>query len=132
MVVLERYSDADVSKVGVPHPSTSSHSQCVSGQMSHGGIRLPPNVSKVLFHWGLEHQLRQLSITSNAMEVEICSYTSAPHLHSIIDYIYRRNRRVYWYPSVGRRGFARDWWRFPLFACMYNLLPSLHTNFIYS
>lgn len=53
VIVLEQYSDADVSK------------------MSHGGIRLPPNVSKVLFHWGLEHELRKLSITSSAMEVEI-------------------------------------------------------------
>lgn len=53
VIVLEQYSDADVSK------------------MSHGGIRLPPNVSKVLFHWGLEHELRKLSITSIAMEVEI-------------------------------------------------------------
>ncbi|KAG1852791.1 hypothetical protein DFJ58DRAFT_790611 [Suillus subalutaceus] len=51
--VLEQYSDADVSK------------------MSHGGIRLPPNVSKVLFHWGLERALRQVSVTSSAMEVEI-------------------------------------------------------------
>ncbi|KAG2114824.1 hypothetical protein DEU56DRAFT_841667 [Suillus clintonianus] len=53
VLVLERYSDAEVSK------------------MSHGGIRLPPNVSKVLFHWGLEGPLRQVSITSRAMEVDI-------------------------------------------------------------
>lgn len=53
VVVLERYSDGDISK------------------MSHGGIRLPPNVSKVLFHWGLERALRKVSITPSAMEVEI-------------------------------------------------------------
>ncbi|KAG1895960.1 uncharacterized protein F5891DRAFT_1056034 [Suillus fuscotomentosus] len=53
VVVLERYSDSDISK------------------MSHGGIRLPPNVSKVLFHWGLERALRQVSVTSSAMEIEI-------------------------------------------------------------
>jgi len=53
VVVLEQHSDADVWK------------------MSHGGIRLPPNVSKILFHWGLERALRQVSITSSAMEVEI-------------------------------------------------------------
>lgn len=53
VVVLEQSSDADIAK------------------MSHGGIRLPPNVSKILFHWGLEHALRQVSITSTAMEVEI-------------------------------------------------------------
>ncbi|KAG2147794.1 uncharacterized protein EDB93DRAFT_1146710 [Suillus bovinus] len=53
VVVLEQYSDSDISK------------------MSHGGIRLPPNVSKVLFHWGLERALRQVSINSSAMQIEI-------------------------------------------------------------
>ncbi|KAG0705834.1 hypothetical protein DFH29DRAFT_872791 [Suillus ampliporus] len=53
VVVLERYSDADISK------------------MSHGGIRLPPNVSKILFHWGLENALRRVSITSAAVEFDI-------------------------------------------------------------
>ncbi|KAG1737068.1 uncharacterized protein EDB91DRAFT_1140876 [Suillus paluster] len=53
VVVLERYSDADIST------------------MSHGGIGLPPNVSKILFHWGLERALRRVSITSAVVEVDI-------------------------------------------------------------
>ncbi|KAG1838188.1 hypothetical protein DFJ58DRAFT_814536 [Suillus subalutaceus] len=53
VVVLEQYSDIDISK------------------MLHGGIRLPPNASKVLFHWGLERALRQVSVTSSAINVEI-------------------------------------------------------------
>ncbi|KAG2062838.1 hypothetical protein BDR04DRAFT_1123671 [Suillus decipiens] len=38
-------------------------------KMLHGGIWLPPNVSKVLFHWGLKHALWQVSTTSSAMEI---------------------------------------------------------------
>ncbi|KAG1834961.1 hypothetical protein DFJ58DRAFT_868483 [Suillus subalutaceus] len=53
VVVLEQYSDIDIL------------------EMLHGGIRLPPNASKVLFHWGLERALRQVSMTSSAIEVEI-------------------------------------------------------------
>ncbi|KAG2336615.1 FAD/NAD(P)-binding domain-containing protein, partial [Suillus weaverae] len=55
VVVLEQYSQADID----------------NSKMSHGGIQLPPNVSKVLYHWGLEHALRQVSITSSAIEVKI-------------------------------------------------------------
>ncbi|KAF9223227.1 FAD/NAD(P)-binding domain-containing protein [Gyrodon lividus] len=39
-------------------------------QASRGGIRLPPNVSKILFHWGLEEALRAISVSSQAMEIE--------------------------------------------------------------
>jgi salicylate hydroxylase len=80
VVVLEQSSNPGISKVGIPQLSTLLLSQCVAEQMSHGGIRLPPNVSKILFQWGLERDLRQLSITSSTMEVKICSCTSAPHL----------------------------------------------------
>ncbi|KIJ62941.1 hypothetical protein HYDPIDRAFT_41632 [Hydnomerulius pinastri MD-312] len=52
VVVLERHGDADISK------------------MSHGGIRLPPNVSKILFHWGLEDGLRAVSVSSEAIEID--------------------------------------------------------------
>ncbi|KAG1854277.1 hypothetical protein F4604DRAFT_2043211 [Suillus subluteus] len=71
VVVLEQYSDIDILEASIPQLSTSLHSQCVTGQMLHGGIRLPPNASKVLFHWGLERALRQVSMTSSAIEVEI-------------------------------------------------------------
>ncbi|KAH7918240.1 FAD/NAD(P)-binding domain-containing protein [Leucogyrophana mollusca] len=40
-------------------------------QMSHGGIRLPPNVAKILIHWGLGEQLKQIAVTSEAIELEI-------------------------------------------------------------
>ncbi|KIK93780.1 hypothetical protein PAXRUDRAFT_828622 [Paxillus rubicundulus Ve08.2h10] len=52
VVVLEQLGDARTSK------------------MSRGGIRLPPNVSKILFHWGLEEALRGISVSSEAIEID--------------------------------------------------------------
>jgi hypothetical protein len=91
--------------------------------MSHGGIRLPPNVSKILFHWGLERALRRVSITSAAVEIAICSWKSALHLQPLTDCPPRRYWRVRWYPSVGRRGPARDQRRISLPTCTFSLLP---------
>ncbi|KAH7906813.1 hypothetical protein BJ138DRAFT_1161696 [Hygrophoropsis aurantiaca] len=40
-------------------------------QMSHGGIRLPPNVSKILNHWGLEKEIQNITVTSEAIDLKI-------------------------------------------------------------
>lgn len=29
-----------------------------------GGVRIPPNMSKILFHWGLKSDLRRIALTS--------------------------------------------------------------------
>ncbi|EGN99370.1 hypothetical protein SERLA73DRAFT_90724 [Serpula lacrymans var. lacrymans S7.3] len=42
-----------------------------AGSQISGGIRLPPNVSKILFHWGLEAELRKISLTSEAIQLNI-------------------------------------------------------------
>ncbi|KAF9231523.1 hypothetical protein BU15DRAFT_90889 [Melanogaster broomeanus] len=52
VVVLEQWGPVETSK------------------MSHGGIRLPPNVSKILFNWGLEEALRKISVSSEAIEID--------------------------------------------------------------
>jgi hypothetical protein len=109
-----------------------SQSQCATGQMSHGGIRLPPNVSKILFHWGLERALREVSITSTAVEIAICSYKSPPIQSPSTNYLSRRYRRVCWHPPVGRRGSARDQRRIPLSTCTYDLFHSPRSDSIYS
>ncbi|KAJ8588135.1 FAD/NAD(P)-binding domain-containing protein [Rhizopogon salebrosus TDB-379] len=77
VVVLERSSDADVSK------------------MSHGGIRLPPNVSKILFHWGLERALRRVSITSAAVEIAIYDTGEFVGTHRWEEEVLRETRGEY-------------------------------------
>ncbi|KAG8212851.1 hypothetical protein J3R82DRAFT_11168 [Butyriboletus roseoflavus] len=36
---------------------------------SHGGIRLPPNVVKILYKWGLKDALRAISVESRSFEI---------------------------------------------------------------
>ncbi|KDQ59020.1 hypothetical protein JAAARDRAFT_127959 [Jaapia argillacea MUCL 33604] len=36
-----------------------------------GGCRLPPNMSKILFHWGLEQKVRDIAVTSGATFLKI-------------------------------------------------------------
>lgn len=77
VLVLERFTDADISQVRLPNTLCLSLSHSATPQLSHGGIRLPPNVSKILFHWGLEHALRQVSITSASVDISMCSSKSS-------------------------------------------------------
>ncbi|KAF8423759.1 hypothetical protein L210DRAFT_3355664, partial [Boletus edulis BED1] len=39
-------------------------------QMSHGGIRLPPNVVKILYKWGLKDALDAISVESRSFEMD--------------------------------------------------------------
>jgi hypothetical protein len=36
------------------------------------GCRLPPNVTKILFHWGLQEKLRSIAVASNAITFHLC------------------------------------------------------------
>lgn len=38
-----------------------------------GGIRMPPNLSKILFHWGLKDELRKIAIKSMAIDLCLCA-----------------------------------------------------------
>lgn len=40
---------------------------------SAGGIRMPPNLSKILFHWGLKDELRKIAIKSMAIDLCLCA-----------------------------------------------------------
>ncbi|KAH9931994.1 FAD/NAD-P-binding domain-containing protein, partial [Epithele typhae] len=44
----------------------------------YGGIRLPPNLTKVLFHWGLRKQLEERALVSRLMHY--CRYETAGFL----------------------------------------------------
>ncbi|KAJ7149865.1 hypothetical protein C8R43DRAFT_1236415 [Mycena crocata] len=33
------------------------------------GVRMPPNLTKILFHWGLQDQLRDISVKSEAIQI---------------------------------------------------------------
>ncbi|KAH0833402.1 hypothetical protein J3R83DRAFT_12508 [Lanmaoa asiatica] len=52
VVILEQFKDSETSKI------------------SHGGIRLPPNVVKILYKWGLKDALRAISIESRSIEMD--------------------------------------------------------------
>ncbi|KAF8442090.1 hypothetical protein L210DRAFT_3477716 [Boletus edulis BED1] len=41
-----------------------------SSKMSHGGIRLPPNVVKILYKWGLKDALDAISVESRSFEMD--------------------------------------------------------------
>ncbi|OAX34598.1 FAD/NAD(P)-binding domain-containing protein [Rhizopogon vinicolor AM-OR11-026] len=91
VVVLERSSDADILK------------------MSHGGIRLPPNVSKILFHWGLERALRQVSITATAVEIAIYDTGEFVGTHQWEEEVLRETRGEYLFlHHVGLRRVLHD------------------------
>ncbi|KAF8556487.1 FAD/NAD(P)-binding domain-containing protein [Imleria badia] len=51
VVVLEQFTDSETSK------------------MSHGGIRLPPNVVKILYKWGLKDALKAISVECRSFEM---------------------------------------------------------------
>ncbi|KAI9460294.1 hypothetical protein HD554DRAFT_2294757 [Boletus coccyginus] len=52
VVVLEQCTDSETSK------------------MPHGGIRLPPNVVKILYKWGLKDALEAISVESRSFEID--------------------------------------------------------------
>ncbi|GLB44757.1 putative FAD binding domain containing protein [Lyophyllum shimeji] len=36
-----------------------------------GGIRMPPNMSKILYHWGLHEQVQQIAFKSQAIDLQL-------------------------------------------------------------
>ena len=42
--------------------------------MSHGGIRLPPNVVKILYKWGLKDALKAISVECRSFEMDKCGF----------------------------------------------------------
>ncbi|TFK61683.1 FAD/NAD(P)-binding domain-containing protein [Pluteus cervinus] len=46
--------------------------------MTAGGARVPPNMSKILYHWGLEEEVRKISFKSRAIHLLLCE--SGEHL----------------------------------------------------
>lgn len=41
-------------------------------QLGRGGIRIPPNMSKILFHWGLKDLMKELGLTSHPLLFSQC------------------------------------------------------------
>ncbi|KAF8155331.1 hypothetical protein K438DRAFT_1862619 [Mycena galopus ATCC 62051] len=41
----------------------------IPGPQHHQGVRMPPNLTKILFHWGLKEKLRAISVKSEAIHV---------------------------------------------------------------
>lgn len=37
---------------------------------------MPPNLTKIFFHWGLGPQLRKIALKSEALTLSLCSYAS--------------------------------------------------------
>ena len=35
---------------------------------------MPPNLSKILFHWGLEKELRKISLKSQGIALNLCQW----------------------------------------------------------
>ena len=36
---------------------------------------MPPNLSKILFHWGLEKELRKISLKSQGIALNLCQWS---------------------------------------------------------
>lgn len=72
VLVLEQNPDFfDVSRSSprvLPCPVLTSESQ----ERRSGGYRIPPNMSKVFYHWGLEDRVRKLCLKSNMTRFTRC------------------------------------------------------------
>lgn len=66
------------------------------------GVRMPPNLTKILFHWGLKDQLHAISVKSEAIHVLL---GMTPILFAILFFMLLKRR--YWgasgNPALGRR-----------------------------
>ncbi|KAJ7764666.1 hypothetical protein B0H14DRAFT_2971068 [Mycena olivaceomarginata] len=43
----------------------------VTGPQHQRGVRMPPNLTKILFHWGLKERVRAISVKSEAVDIMI-------------------------------------------------------------
>jgi salicylate hydroxylase len=41
------------------------------GTKHQRGVRMPPNLTKILFHWGLKERVRAISVKSEAVDIMI-------------------------------------------------------------
>lgn len=40
-----------------------------------GGCRMPPNLTKILFHWGLEKELLKIALKSQGIALNLCKWS---------------------------------------------------------
>ncbi|KAF4597197.1 hypothetical protein EYR40_007648 [Pleurotus pulmonarius] len=59
---------------------------------SAGGIRMPPNLSKILFHWGLKDELRKIAIKSMAIDLCLCDTGELLGKHIWDEEVFRETR----------------------------------------
>ena len=72
--VLEKHDS--IAKVRRSRPLqirvTGADDGCWRFMKATGGCRMPPNLSKILFHWGLEKELRKISLKSQGIALNLC------------------------------------------------------------
>ncbi len=118
MTVLERLErDAAVSTV---HPIPISLLTCLPhGQRGEHGVRAPPNLSKILFHWGLRDVLMSKASIMDKLvftkcECKIPNWRAFPCVTTPL--LARRLERNPCRTAVGRRDAERDAGAVP-YAC---------------
>jgi hypothetical protein len=57
----------------VGHRVTVFEQHVEDAPLPSGGVRIPPNQSKVLFSWGLEEELRKIAVVSRTLRFYTCT-----------------------------------------------------------
>ena len=70
VIVLEKDANVDGDGVSGKYLRFSSYSRFLS--KTCGGIRLPPNGTKILFDWGLKEELRKIGTKTDAITMFLC------------------------------------------------------------
>lgn len=97
-------------------------------QVSHGGIRLSPNVVKILYKWGFKDALRAISTESRSFEWDKCVFSFGVATLVFYQGLRRRNRRNAGDARLGGRYLNRDWWSVPVMSCEFLTHPRLPHN----
>ena len=62
-----------VFKSPTKHPKTSAIHTFDLKDVT-GGVRLPPNVTKILYNWGYKQRLKEIAVTSTAIDIRLSQH----------------------------------------------------------
>ena len=91
------------------------------------GVTLAPNLSKIMYHWGLRQEMQSIAVNSQAINLVLCEHDR----HYCLKYwfiVVHVDRRYWWTPRdtcVGGRDVTGDEGRLSLRSRKLSLAPSL-------